>query len=143
VSEAARPGLVVDNSVSLSWCLGDESDAYAAGVLQALATNAARVPCLWPYEVANGLWMSERRGRITAAEISRALADLAALPIIVDAVGHTRALTEVLALSRREGLTAYDAAYLELAMREGLPLATLDQQLREAAARLGVPEFQP
>jgi len=143
VSDGERPGLVVDNSVSLSWCLGDESDVYAAAVLQALATSTARVPCLWPYEMANGLAMSERRGRITAAEIGRALADLAALPITVDAVGHSRALTEVLALSRREGLTAYDAAYFELAMREGLPLATLDHQLREAAARLGVPEFQP
>jgi predicted nucleic acid-binding protein len=136
-------GLVVDNSISLSWCLGDESDVYAAAVLQALGAHTARVPCLWPYEVANGLWMSERRGRITPAEIGRALADLAALPIMVDAVGHSRALVEVLALSRQEGLTAYDAAYLELAMREGLPLATLDQQLREAAARVGVPEFTP
>jgi predicted nucleic acid-binding protein len=143
VSDGGRPGLVVDNSVSLSWCLGDESDVYAAAVLQALATMEARVPCLWPYEVANGLAISERRGRITAAEIGRALADLSALPITVDAAGHSWALTEVLALSRREGLTAYDAAYLELAMREGLPLATLDQQLREAATRLGVPEFQP
>jgi predicted nucleic acid-binding protein len=136
-------GIVVDHSISLSWCLGDESDAYAAAVLQALGTQAARVPCLWPYEVANGLWMSERRGRITPAEIGRALADLAALPIAVDATGYGRAFAEVLALARQEGLTAYDAAYLELAMREGLPLATLDQQLRVAAARVGVPEFQP
>lgn len=135
--------LVVDSSVALSWCLADESDTYAAAILQALQTQTAQVPCLWPFEVANGLWTSERRGRITPTEIERVLADLEALPIEVEAAGYERALREVLALSRQQRLTAYDAAYLELAMREGLPIATLDQPLREAAARVGVAEFQP
>jgi len=136
-------GFVVDSSITMSWCLGDESDAYAAAALVALGTHVGRVPCLWPFEVANGLWMSERRGRITPAQIGRALADLGALPIEVDAGGYSRALSTVLSLSRQERLTAYDAAYLELAMREGLPIATLDQQLRDAAARVGVAAFQP
>jgi predicted nucleic acid-binding protein len=135
--------LVVDSSVTMSWCLGDETDEYAAATLQALRTHTARVPCLWPFEVANGLWMAERRGRITLAEIQRALADVSALPIEVDGTGFGRAFQEVLGLARQEGLTAYDAAYLELAMREALPLATLDEPLRNAAVRVGVREFQP
>jgi predicted nucleic acid-binding protein len=135
--------LVIDSSVTLSWCLADETDMYAEAILRALQSQSALVPCLWPFEVANGLRMSERRGRSTLAEIQRALADLEALPIEVEGVGHGRALREVLQLSRQEGLTVYDAAYLELAMREGLPIATLDDQLREAARRVGVPEFRP
>jgi predicted nucleic acid-binding protein len=133
--------LVVDSSVSLSWCLGDETEEYAEAVLRAMGSHTAHVPVLWPFEVANGLWMSERRGRITAADTQRALADLAALPIEIEGYGHTRARGEVLALARQEGLTCYDAAYLELAMRQGLPLATLDGQLRDAAGRVGVPLF--
>jgi predicted nucleic acid-binding protein len=93
--------------------------------------------------VANGLLIGERRGRITPTDTARILALLVALPIRVDAAGHERARQEVIELARRERLTSYDAAYLELAIREGLPLATLDQQLREAAARAGVREFQP
>ena len=87
--------------------------------------------------------MAERRGRIQPAEIPRVLALLAPLPIQVQAAAHERARQEVLALARSEGLTCYDAAYLELAMREGLPLATLDGQLRDAAVRVGVPLFAP
>jgi predicted nucleic acid-binding protein len=135
--------IVIDSSLTLSWCLGDESDGYAEAVLEALQTRTARVPCLWPFEVANGLWVNERRGRITLAEIQRALADLEALPIEVEATGYERAPRDVLALARQEGLTVYDAAYLELAMREGIPLATLDNALREAARRVGVPLFEP
>ena len=134
---------VVDSSVSLSWCLGDESEEYAEAVLRAMQSHTALVPVLWPFEVANGLWMSERRGRMTVAETQRALTDLAALSIQIEGGGYTRARGQVLALARQEGLTCYDAAYLELAMREGLPLATLDGQLRDAAGRVGVPPFAP
>lgn len=135
--------IVVDSPVALSWCLADESEEYAADVLRALQMHTALVPVLWPFEVANGLWMSERRNRMTLADIQRALADLAALPIEIEGGGYLRARGEVLALARQEGLTCYDAAYLELAMREGLPLASLDGQLRDAAGRVGTALFQP
>jgi predicted nucleic acid-binding protein len=135
--------LIVDSSLSLAWYLEDEQNTYADAVLDVLSHMEAVVPPLWPYEVANGLWMAERRGRTTVTHVQRVLALLQPLPIRVDLAAHERARGEVLALARQEGLTCYDAAYLELAMREGLPIATLDRQLREAAARVGVPEFGP
>jgi predicted nucleic acid-binding protein len=136
--------LILDSSLTLAWYLEDEQNAYADATHVALIEGAeALVPPLWPYEVANGFWMAERRSRIQPGEIPRVLALLAPLPIRVQAMAHERARQEVLALARTEGLTTYDAAYLELAMREGLPLATLDGQLRQAAARVGVLEFQP
>jgi predicted nucleic acid-binding protein len=135
---------VVDSSLTMAWYLEDEQDAYADATHAALIDGAeAIVPSLWPYEVANGFRMAERRGRIQSGEIPRVLALLAPLPIQVQATVHERARGEVLALARQEGLTCYDAAYLELAMREGLPLASLDGQLREAAGRVGTPLFQP
>ena len=134
---------VLDNSLTLSWYFADERGPYSVATLQALDDGEAAVPPLWPYQVANGLLIGERRGRITPTDTGRILALLAALPIRIDTVAHERARQEVLELARREGLTSYDAAYLELAMREGLPLATLDRHLQEAAARVGVPEFQP
>jgi predicted nucleic acid-binding protein len=140
---------VVDSSLTMAWYLEDEQDAYADATHAALIDGAeAIVPPLWPYEVANGFRMADgcprsgRRGRIQSGEIPRVLALLAPLPIQVQAIAHERARGEVLALARQEGLTCYDAAYLELAMREGLPLASLDRQLREAAGRVGTPLFQ-
>jgi predicted nucleic acid-binding protein len=133
--------IVLDSSLALAWYLEDEQNDYADGVLAALDGDEGVVPPLWPYEVANALWMAERRGRTTAAHIQRVLALLQALPIRVDTRGYERAQREVLGLARREGLTVYDAAYLELAIREGLPLATLDTQLRAAAVRVSVPAF--
>lgn len=134
---------IVDSSVTLSWCFTDEADAYAEASLRALRAAEARTTSLWPFEVANGLLMGERRGRLTPADTQRALADLAALPIHVELTTPERALREGLLLARQEGLTVYDAAYLDLALREGLPIATLDRQMREAARRLGVAEFKP
>ena len=134
---------VVDSSVAVCWCLGDETNPYADAILRALRTHTARAPSLWPFEGANGLLMGERQGRLTIAESQRALADLAALPIDVELATAERATREVMELARSEGLTVYDAAYLELAMREGLPLATLDTQLKAAATRVGVTEFDP
>jgi predicted nucleic acid-binding protein len=134
---------VADNSLTLSWYFADERGPYSVATLRALDDGEAVVPPLWPYEVANGLLIGERRGRITPTDTTRILGLLAVLPIRIDTMGHERARQEVLELARRERLTSYDAAYLELAMREGLPLATLDRPLRDAAARVGVPEFQP
>jgi predicted nucleic acid-binding protein len=140
---AALNRFVLDNSLTLSWYFEDERGPYSVATLRALDDGEAIVPPLWPYEVASGLLVGERRGRITPADTGRILGLLAVLPIRIDTSGHERARREVLELARREGLTSYDAAYLELALREGLPLATLDQRLKEAAGRVGVPEFQP
>ena len=140
---AALNRFVLDNSLTLSWYFEDERGPYSVATLRALDTGVAVVPALWPYEVANGLLMGERRGRITPTDTVRILGLLAALPIRIDLTSHERARGEILTLARQERLPCYDAAYLEIAMREGLPIATLDRQLREAAARVGVPEFQP
>jgi predicted nucleic acid-binding protein len=96
------------------------------------------VPALWPLEVANTLVVGERRKRSTPAQAATWLSLLEAFPITVDAETAAHAWVETLALARAQDLSAYDAAYLELAMRRGLPLATLDEKLKKAATAVGV-----
>lgn len=131
-------GLVLDASIALSWCFKNEATAAADRVLERLATATASVPAIWPIEIANVLVMSERRRRITPANTAEFIALLETLAIHVDEETPARALGRVLDLAREERLTAYDAAYLELAMRLGLPLASKDADLCDAAERLGV-----
>ena len=130
---------VVDASLALAWHFEDEVSEYADRVLERLREDRTVVPSIWPVEVANGLVVAERRGRLSAARVARAVELLQELPIFVYELGAQLALGPVLDLARSHGLSAYDASYLELAMREGLPLATQDDDLREAAARAGVP----
>jgi len=134
---------VLDCSVTMAWCFEDECDAYADSVLAALTGAEACVPSIWPVEVANVLLVAERRDRIAAADSARFVKLLADLPIVVDEGGHRRTQGPVLDLGRRTGLSAYDACYLDLAMRLGVPLATRDDRLREAASANGVEPFQP
>lgn len=134
--------MVVDCSVSLAWCLSDETGAYAADVLRALADNKVQVPSLWPLEMANGLLMAERRGRISETAIMLALDMIRALPIEVDDITHAQALGATMSLARIYGLTAYDASYLELAMRLDVPLATSDRALVQAARASGMALWQ-
>ena len=129
---------VLDTSVSLAWHFEDDVSEYADRVLDMLASDAAIVPSLWPLEVANGLINGERRRRLDQARLSRAVQLSRQLPITVHEVPLDLAPDAVLNLAREQGLSAYDAAYLELAMREGLPLATQDEDLRAAATRVGV-----
>jgi predicted nucleic acid-binding protein len=129
---------VLDCSTTMAWCFEDEADPRADTVLASMATHEAIVPSLWPLEVANVLAICERRGRITSAEIARFLQMLGNLPIVVDSETATRAFGEILSLARTEQLSAYDAAYLELAVREGCPLATLDATLAASSDKLGV-----
>ena len=131
-------GLVLDASVALSWCFKNEATPAGDGVLERLATAAASVPIIWHLEIANVLALSERRGRITPANSSEFIALLETLDVLVDEETPSRALGRVLDLARAERLTAYDAAYLELAMRLGIPLASKDTDLCDAAERLGV-----
>lgn len=129
---------VLDASVALAWCFIDEWAPETQMMLDRLSEEAAFVPSHWYIEVANGLAIAERRRRIAGAETAVIVDMLSGLPIEVDASTGQRALTEILDLVRREGLTTYDAAYLDLAMREGLPLATRDSKLAAAARRASV-----
>ena len=133
---------VLDASVALSWCFEDEGDAYPLSVLSSLRHSEAVAASLWPLEVANGLLSAERRQRITPAESARAGRLLLSLPIAIDPVARSTALLGTTELGRRCGLSSYDAAYLELAIRLGLPLATVDGRLRSAAVAEGVPLYE-
>ena len=130
---------VLDTSVAMVWGFEDEDTEYASRTLELLADDAAVVPAIWPLEVANAILMSERRGRLSAADTIRFLELLDGLPITVEDVALGYALGVVLEVGRTRGLTSYDAAYLELAMRRGLTLATLDGCLAAAAGEAGVP----
>lgn len=130
--------LVLDASVALAWCFKNEATEAADRVLERLAAEEAYVPAIWHLEIANVLALSERRRRITPAGSTEFIALLETLIIVVDEETPARALSRVLDLAREQRLTAYDAAYLELAMRLGLPLASKDGDLCDAAERLGV-----
>ena len=129
---------VLDASVSLAWCFEDERAGYAMRVLDELSGGEAIVSSLWPIEVTNGLASALREKRIDLAGAAEARNTLVALPIVVDAVNRRRAFEDIPRLARAHGLTTYDASYLELAVRLGIPLATLDQALARAAADEGV-----
>jgi predicted nucleic acid-binding protein len=130
--------LVIDSSITLAWCFEDEGADVAVGLLNRVVENGAVVSGLWRLEVANGLQVAVRRGRIDRAYRDATLADLCDLAIEIDAETEARAWTEILHLADRLRLTVYDAAYLELAQRRRLPLATLDKDLVAAGKALGV-----
>lgn len=130
--------VVIDASLTLSWYFDDEATPAADAVLDRVCEAGAVVPGLWRLEVANAFQSALRRKRITAPYRDESLTELAAMPITVDADTDTYAWTTTLRLAERFGLTIYDATYLELAQRRSLPLATLDKELREAAASLDV-----
>lgn len=129
---------VLDSSVLIAWAF-DEQSVYADAVGGSLAENEALVPSPWPSEFSNTLLVAERRGRMSAAESARLRDHVLGLPIEVVGDHPQHIMTEVLALARQHGLTVYDASYLDLAMREGVPLASLDADLVAAARRVGVP----
>jgi predicted nucleic acid-binding protein len=129
---------VVDASVALAWGFPDEGNEYADAVLLNLERDTMLVPALFAVEVANALVVGERRKRLRQAEIRRYLALMEELPIIQDVQPIGDMMSAALALARELGLSAYDAAYLELAIRQGAPLATLDNGLGTAARKAGV-----
>ena len=130
--------LVLDSSVTLAWIYSDETTEAIRLLFDTLADDGAVVPRLWRLEVANSLTVAVRRRRIDADFRRAALADLALLDIRTDPDTDTYAWTGTLGLADRFRLTVYDAAYLELAQRSGLPLATLDEALLTAAAALRI-----
>ena len=131
--------IVVDASVALAWCLSDEEDELAERVLVQVASDGGIAPAHWPLEVANGLLAAERRGRLEVTDSDRARRLLADLQIEIIPIELSTAAGMVLDTARSHGLSAYDAAYLDLANFRGLALATLDTDLSRAAAAAGVP----
>jgi predicted nucleic acid-binding protein len=125
--------LVLDSSTTLAWFYADETTPGIRRVFELLVKSGAWVPSLWRLEVANILEMGIRRGRHDIAFQQATLADLSFLPISLDPETDSQAWDAALQLAHRHRLTLYDAAYLELAQRRGLPLATLDGDLRNAA----------
>lgn len=132
---------VIDASTVLAWIFDDETSPYADEVLDRLQMETGVAPSIWPLEVANGLWRAERQNRLTVAKVVRSVELIVALPIRIDDTTSDMALGRVLTLARTHSLTAYDASYLELAIRDGLSLATEDRDLRAAAERSGVALF--
>ncbi len=129
---------VVDASVTMSWCFEDEATPYTESVLERLRGSSAVAPAIWPLEIANILLLGERRGRIPRPKTESFVRVLQELQVSVEEGYPAKVLGPVLQIGREYGLTSYDAAYLELAMRRGLPLATLDGRLADAAGRAGV-----
>jgi predicted nucleic acid-binding protein len=129
---------VIDNSVVMSWCFNDETSKYTDAVLGYLEKATAYVPAIWPLEVSNVLLVAERRKRLSQADSSHFISLLFELPIIVEQESPERMFSEILALAREYKLSSYDASYLDLTMRKGLPLATVDKNIITAAKRCRV-----
>jgi predicted nucleic acid-binding protein len=127
--------------VALAWCFADEQEPYAITILGLLGTRSAIVPSVWPLEVANAFVNAERRGRLQPSRTAELIAEIVKLGIEVDSHTTSQAWKETLTLARRYGLSVYDASYLELAIRESLPLATLDQALAKVVRRVKLPDL--
>jgi len=135
-------GIVIDASVALAWCFPDEASDYADGVLVALEGRTAMVPTIWPVEIANALLVGERRKRIRQPEVRRFVELLKGLSILEDGQPFADTVSNILPLAREHDLSAYDAAYLDVAIRHGAPLATLDKALQKAGRAAGVKIFE-
>jgi len=132
---------VLDNSVAMRWFFGDgkpQELAYAGRVLDALKHASAHVPVTWGLEVANVIAKAEARALVTEARSGAFLEMLEGVDIVVDSATFSHALSDTLQLARRYKLSSYDASYLELALRLGMPLATLDEDLQKASKKAGV-----
>jgi len=129
--------LVVDASVALTWCFEDEVTDATQVIERRVDSEGAIVPALWRLEVANALLAAERRGRLGKSQAEECLKLMADLPLSVDAPGN-QSWSDTVLLARAHRLTAYDAAYLELAIRLDADLASLDRELRRAAKTMGV-----
>ena len=129
---------VVDSSVALAWLLPDEHATAVDALADRLATGRAVAPALWLLEIGNALLTARRRNRLADRDVLRLTEAVAALPIDIDVEPVHRSLPAVMAIAGELRLTSYDAAYVELARRRGLPLATLDARLAAAARKVGL-----
>ncbi len=133
---------VIDNSIVMSWCFKDEINSYADFILDSMESHSAIVPSIWPLEVGNVLLVAERKKRLTEADSSRFLDLLSDLPILVEQESPGQMVKEIFALARSLDLSSYDASYLDLAMKKGLSIASLDKNLIRASKKVKVPIFQ-
>lgn len=130
---------VVDASVALCWYFPKQKTAYTEAVLDRLAAgDEALAPALWPLEMVNSLVVAARQKAITPFQLETFIADLKDLPVSIDLDGVGRSYSSIVRLSRQHQLSSYDAAYLDLALVEGVSIATLDKNLRAAASKTGV-----
>ncbi len=137
---------VLDASVAMCWLLGDGTASarnYAMSVLEAMKAEDSRavVPVVWNLEVANVIARAEQKGLLVEAQSEAFIEMLAGLDIDIDSDTVATALSDTLQVARRYRLSAYDASYMELSLRSGIPLATLDQDLNKAARRAGIKRF--
>lgn len=130
---------VLDCSITMAWCFEDESNEYTDSILENLSVAKAIVPTIWSLEVANVLLLAKKNKRITEIQSASFIDALSVLPIVVDPFTSTRALHSIFVLAEQSELTIYDAAYLELAIRERIPLLTLDKSLSKAAKKFNIP----
>ncbi|MGC8475151.1 MAG: type II toxin-antitoxin system VapC family toxin [Acetobacteraceae bacterium] len=130
--------LVLDASMALAWCFESEQTPAVMAVLDRVTEHGGHAPALWPMEMANGLATAQRRKRLTATQRARLAGLVQALPVRVDPGSAMLTWGAVAVLAERYELSVYDAAYLELAIRLALPLASLDKPLRAAAVSAGV-----
>jgi predicted nucleic acid-binding protein len=135
-------GIVIDASVTLAWCFPDEARDYADAVLVALEDQTIMVPAIWAVEITNALLVGERRKRIRQPEVRRFVELLKGLNIAEDGQPFADTISNILPLAREYNLSAYDAAYLDVAIRHGAPLATLDGALQKAARAAGIKIFK-
>ena len=131
---------VIDASITACWCFEDEQSPTADEVWNAFSTHKAVTPSIWWFEIRNVLIVNERRGRIDADDALTFLQDLLGLPITIDRDANS---TVLMTLAKTHRLSAYDAAYLELAVRLNVPLVSLDRALTRAAAHEGLPPLEP
>lgn len=136
---AAIKQLVLDASVVLAWCFEDEKSSYAEGILDLLSQDTgAIVPAVWPLEITNALLSALRKKRITQAQATGFLNRISGFHIEVEESLLSRTFETVFLQANASQLTSYDTSYVELALRKGLPLATLDEPLKKAAETLGI-----
>jgi len=133
---------VIDASLALAWCFPDEASEYADGVLVALEGRTVMVPPVWALEITNAVLVAERRKRVKQADVRRFVELLGGLTLIEQSQTAIDTVSSVLPLARQYGLSAYDAAYLDVAIRQGAPLATLDSTLEKAGRSAGIKIFR-
>lgn len=135
-------GIVIDASVALAWCFPDEVSGYADSVLLAVENQTIIVPAIWPVEITNGMLVGQRRKRIQQPDVRRFAELLKGLQVTLDTQSVADSLSNILPLAQDYGLSAYDAAYLDVAVRHEITLATLDADLQRAAIAMGIANFK-
>jgi predicted nucleic acid-binding protein len=135
-------GIAIDASVALAWCFPDEASNYADSVLLALENQTVIVPTIWAVEITNALLVGEWRKRIRQPEIRRFVDLLKGLSVVEERQKFAETVSNVLPLAREYDLSAYDAAYLDVAIRHEIPLATLDAAMQKACTAAGIEIFK-